>query len=174
MEMMDSQIKVLSKGLSFCLSRMVDWFQLELDFAHFFRNLWLKVAMQNFTEFGLSIKYDFNPTVTSNAIDTYVNLVKNDINALRNEVTYSIRYPNITREEIFAPMELSLNDNITIKLADMGGGIVIMDTVKYTQEIDRQLTDDTVYCRLSGDPVWSIKHKIENILKQAIEENIID
>lgn len=92
-------------------------------------------------DFNLAMKSDFTPSASSNAIDTFINLVKKDISALRSEVMNNIRHPNKSRDEIEALKELAQNTNITIKSTDNGGGIVIMDTSKYNQEIKRQLSD---------------------------------
>lgn len=79
-----------------------------------------------YSDFELIRKSNFSPTVTSNAVDTYMNLVKNYIMVLRNEVIDSTKHPNVTKDEIKALKDLSQNDAITIKPADKGGGIVIM------------------------------------------------
>lgn len=88
-----------------------------------------------------------------------MNLVKNDIVALKNEVIDNIRHSNITKYEIKALKDLSQNDTITIKPADKGGGKVIMDMAKYIREIKRQLSEDIVYTCLNWDPIFSIKNK---------------
>lgn len=124
----------------------MDWFQLEIDLAHFMRNIRLKLYFnqhksQNvepvcydtgfcYADFHLTIRSDFSPTVSSNAIDTFYNLVKKDIETLKNEVMNNIKHPNISREEMEALRELAHNTNVTIKPGDKGGGIVIMDTPK--------------------------------------------
>lgn len=121
----------------FSPSRMIDWFQLELDLTQFFGSLRLKVWFNQqhkpsyaiditklqFMNFDLSIKSDFNPTVTSNAIETFVSLAKKDLNILKVEIVGSIRYHNIMSEEICAlKEELSQNQDTTIKPADKGVG----------------------------------------------------
>lgn len=90
----DTEYKVLSKGLSFCPSAAVDWFQLDIDLMHFFRNLHLKVWAQDqqriqgistsnceleLSDFSLYKKSEFNPPINSCGIDTFRNLVKRDL-----------------------------------------------------------------------------------------------
>lgn len=97
-------------------------------------------------DFNLHVSSEFNPNVTSPALDTFINLVKTDLGKLRDQIRDSgVRYPNITQEEISALKELADNQNITNKLADKDGAIVIMDTHKYMGEIRRQLADTNVY-----------------------------
>lgn len=89
---------------------------------------------------------DFNPNIQGPALETYMNLVKSDLDALRGSIgDGGIRHPNIRREEMAAMNNLASNKNITIKLADKGGAIVIMDTPSYIAEIRRQLSDTNVY-----------------------------
>lgn len=66
------------------------------------------------------------------------------------------------------------NPLITIKLADKGGAVVVMDTEKYCNEIYRQLLDITTYKHLDCYPVWSIKEKLGVILNRAGERGFID
>lgn len=73
--------------------------------------------------------------VQASAIDTFINLVKQDVNMLKTSETFvSFKYPNMTKEEIQALNELSDNHNITIKPADKGGGVVILNTSDYFAE----------------------------------------
>lgn len=118
---------------------------------------------------------EFNPIVTSHALDTYINLVKTDLDVLKNHVKDSdIRHPNITREEMSAMKELANNQNITIKSADKGGAKVIMDTHNNMEEIRRQLAGTQVYQLLSGDPLWTIKTRIDELLKMVLNTGIIN
>lgn len=50
------------------------------------------------------------------------------------------RFKNLSREEKGALRELKRNPHITIKEADKGGAVVILDTADYVAEADRQLS----------------------------------
>lgn len=89
-----AQTRMLSKGLSFCPSTHLNWFQLELDLTQFFRKLKLKVNFSNFsvpvnanvvpkTElwlkmFNLSLGSDFVPAGNFHPLETFMELVRND------------------------------------------------------------------------------------------------
>lgn len=51
---------------------------------------------------------------------------------------------------------------------------MLIDTEKYINEIQRQLSDGTVYTLLQGNPVWFIKADVNKVLKQAVEQETID
>lgn len=124
-----------------------DWFQLELDLHQFLRKIKLRVFFDSknpmdivplhsstgstfcLKDLNLMLKSDFSPMVQASAIDTFINLVKQDVNMLKTSDTcVSFKYPNMTKEEIQALNELSDNHNITIKPADKGGGVVVLKT----------------------------------------------
>lgn len=63
---------------------------------------------------------------------------------------------NLNPFEKLALASLLARRDITIKPADKGGSIVVMDTVKYERGIIRQLSDDQSYAQLDF-----FKYKIE-------------
>lgn len=159
----DTQIDLLSKGLSFCPSHRVDWFQLELEFFFFIRNLKLKVwfdvcnIQSRSTEDGqvtcedeskmcFSLKQyklrkdsDFIPPMVSHPIQTFHDLVKKDLDQLQKMTEGSkLNHPNMTRAELAAMKELADNTLITIKPADKGGAVVVWGTKDYLAEVRRQ------------------------------------
>lgn len=93
-----AQINLLSKGLLFCPSSHMRWFDLELDLLQFFRKLRLKVWFNNvpvtntsavvaniearqqpelcLRNLGLNVGSNFVPSISIPAIDTYIDLVK--------------------------------------------------------------------------------------------------
>uniref|UniRef100_A0A803K106 Reverse transcriptase domain-containing protein n=1 Tax=Xenopus tropicalis TaxID=8364 RepID=A0A803K106_XENTR len=79
----------------------------------------------------------------------------------------------MSKIETAALVELQSMSNITIKPSDKGGAIVILDTDKYITEIERQLSDPSVYIRLRGDPTESFKRELNLMLQDAVQSNII-
>lgn len=151
-------MNVLSKGLSFCPSTKPDWFELELDLTRFFRALKLRVWFGSnprpitepaetehipafrLRDVDLYIPSDFVPNIQSNAIDAYIDAVKKDIKALRcSSENLRFSHPNMSKCEFEALDELVHNHDLTIKPADKGGGIVVMDTSQYIEEAMSQL-----------------------------------
>ena len=77
----------------------------------------------------------------------------------------SKRYDNLTKEERKGLKILKDNPHITIKKADKGSAVVIMNTTDYLREGYRQLQDEQFYQKISGD----ITNKISNsIMEQLI------
>lgn len=134
-----AHISVLFKGLSFCPSPRTDWFQLEMDIQHVIRRLKLRVWFHGkqptqpvsdsrvpvfrLHDLQLSVKSDFMPMLHCPAIETYVNLVKAEVEGLKViENDKPLLHPNMSREEIQALQELDQNHALTIKSADKGWG----------------------------------------------------
>ncbi|CAJ0931144.1 unnamed protein product [Ranitomeya imitator] len=67
-----------------------------------------------------------------------------------------------------------MNTSITIKAADKGGAVVVMDSDKYKAEILRQLADTDVYCKLSGDPTLRFQKELQLMVNEALTDGLID
>ncbi|XP_069486076.1 uncharacterized protein [Ambystoma mexicanum] len=78
-------------------------------------------------------------------------------------------YKNMKPHEMQTIRNLYCDKNITIRPADKGGALVIMNTSDYDAECNRQLQDSTVYAPLDHDPTASIKQNLETILDRAME-----
>lgn len=186
-------MSVLEKGLSFCLFKNIDWFQLELDLhSFFFRAIKLKIWFDKqsteagivgpassseltLTDVQLHLKSDFTPVANHVAFDTFVNVDRLDLEALKmsgqDEMCVN---RNMKLDETNALKELSNNPCLTIKPSGKGGAVVIIDTTDYVNEVYRQLNDQNVYRRLSGDPKFEFLKKIRKVLDSAREEGVID
>lgn len=104
-------------------------------------------------DFHLMLKSDFSPSEHAQLIDIFIPLVKKDIQALRaSGECMGFQQCNMTSDELRAIDELVHNHDFTIKPVDKGGGVMVMDMVKYIAEANRQLADQDVYRPLSGDP----------------------
>lgn len=126
-------------------------------------------------DFELYIKSDFLPPTVFHPVETFVNLVKADFEKFRIDSLHKpLSYPNMTHNEIQALNELTNNHTITIKPADKGGGIVVMDTSTYLQEAYRQLGDTDVYLKLSKDPKWDYERELLGIVDRAHHDKLID
>lgn len=105
----------------------------------------------------------------------YISLIKKEIEDLRSDQEQvPLRHPNLTANEIRALNELANNKNITIKSADKGGGVVIMDTENYVKEAKRQLGDTMVYRKLNSDPKWDFGKKLSALVDKAYKDGVID
>ena len=81
---------------------------------------------------------------------------------------------NLTREEQQALTNLRRYNDIIIKEADKGSGVVVMDRDKYILEGMRQLNDRTVYVRLPEDPTMEMRELVNSKVQQLHADGLID
>ena len=84
-----------------------------------------------------------------------------------------VKVHNINTKQRKALRELAKDKSLTIKPADKGGSIVVMDTLKYIAEGNRQLSDNVTYQKLDGDPTSLYQAKVESRVVQMVEEKEI-
>lgn len=82
-------------------------------------------------------------------------------------------HSNLKKEEYKALNDLKKNDEIIIKKADKGGGLVIMDKSDYIKEAERQLSDANTYMKLSKDPTSDLQTLVSSVLTDAVNDGII-
>ena len=80
---------------------------------------------------------------------------------------------NPTRDEQQAFANLRRYDDIIIKEADKGSGVVVMDKSKCIEEGMRQLSDTDVYVRLLENPTVNMKNKINSTVQQLHNDRCI-
>ena len=85
----------------------------------------------------------------------------------------SKNYRNLTIGEQRALEALRKHDDIVIKQADKGSGVVIMDRTRYVAEAMHQLSDEGVYVALDRDPTSDMSKKGNNRLKKARDDGYI-
>ncbi|XP_040296015.1 uncharacterized protein LOC121007839 [Bufo bufo] len=134
--------------------------------------------MSDFTLGSLNLfsKSNFVPVINEPSVDAYISAVRQGISELRLSSTGKpdFRYPNLTTAEIEALESLRSDPTLTLKPADKGGAVVVMDTTKYVHEIMRQLNDPQVYRILDSDPKFMIADIIRRCLREALSAGIID
>ena len=64
---------------------------------------------------------------------------------LNRTKTPKFHLQNISKEERLAFKELTSNSRITVKPADKGGAVVVLNTIDHINEGLRQLSDDNLY-----------------------------
>lgn len=99
----------------------------------------------------------FVPKVFDASITVFEKLILKDLDILESS-TLRIRH-NISREEALSLQTLASDETLTIKPADKGGGLVILNIETSKQEIDRQLSDEVSYKKLDHDPTPVIQKK---------------
>jgi len=80
---------------------------------------------------------------------------------------------NMTRAQIKAMRSLGNNKSITIKPADKGGAVVIMDTNLYIEEAERQLSNTKYYIKISQPVTPTIIPTVQSILNQLCTQRFI-
>ena len=110
----------------------------------------------------------------------FISLVEKDINDAKNEPKKRPKQ-NLTKGELEALKQLEKRQDIIISNADKGGAVVIMDTDKFIEEADCQLSDSTNYKKLQKDPTLqnnklvndtTTRFKKEKLLPQNIADGL--
>lgn len=186
-ELNAAHMKVLQKGLKFIPFSPPQ----EFDFTVDFYNLTKKMQWRTFfakSEKRQQVSNTYNlktyptklkdtcrgePPIHNASIDVFKRLVLSDT---QRALTQKKKHPhnNLSKQESKALKELTDNDDIIIKRADKGGGTVIMDKSAYIAEAERQLSDHTTYQKLSKNPSPKLQLLIEEVLTDAVNDNIID
>ncbi|CAJ0946012.1 unnamed protein product [Ranitomeya imitator] len=127
-------------------------------------------------QLGLRVSSNYNPPRTYHPVETYISLVKRDVEAdLKSIQKGSIRiHRNLSVIEKDALRNLKENKRIVIKPADKGGSIVVMDKSHYTSIIQSQLNDRTTYQSIDRDPTFDVAREIRLIIKTYKEKGTID
>lgn len=166
----------------------MDTFVLKQDLYRFYRHIRLKAFYSSkpvvsnvslpplsISNLGLKNKGGFVPPTSCAAAELFINKVDEDINQFLHTYDNRDHIPkNMTQEEILALSSLAARKEITIKPADKGGSIVIMNTIQYEREIHRQLADPQVYKCLEVKSTTRVLNRIKKVVGQAVQNNIID
>ena len=153
----EGQITLLSRGLKFIPDRhKVDKLKLLADLAEWERRMRLKEFFYTegtepqtkqdekdpLEKFKVPKKSSFTPNKGRDMwLDMYVEMVKTDIiNSLKK-----LGKLNISPEENDAFLSLLHNDDIVIRPADKGSGIVVLDKVKYVESLQEEMEESDSY-----------------------------
>jgi hypothetical protein len=174
------QEKVLEKGLTFCPTPgRPDYSEIWLDFKEFHRKLELKKFFKdNPTEEIPPIqriftpKSSWRPPVPNKTLETFYRAVKNDLIKI-NRGGSKLTPDNLNKKEREFLKKLKDNPHITIKKADKGSAVVVMNTSDYLREGYQQLNDRQFYQKLDSDPTGNIATKINKVIQEMVDRNLI-
>lgn len=79
---------------------------------------------------------------------------------------------NLTRDESQALKELGNNKNVTIRSADKGGAVVVLDSEIYKRLNLEMLGNKSIYTELSSDPTDRFKQELRGLLDLGVREGI--
>lgn len=109
------------------------------------------------------------PKKTNAPISCFVRNLHADISAILKRRPL----PNLTKFEISALNKLRDNRDITIKPADKGGGICVLDTSDYETKICTMLNDTSVYTPVSHSDHMTVKDNADRLLTALYYDGFI-
>ncbi|CAN7948048.1 unnamed protein product [Ixodes hexagonus] len=170
---------LLSKGLSFCpTTGHFGEFDLLRDLDNFARNLRLREyfhdktnSSHNHMPWRSTTGWTPSPN-RDKCLDIYIEAVQRDIMRAYGERNPKVRN-NLTSLERNCLRSLSARKEITIKPADKGGAIVVLNTADYIKEGCRQLSDRRFYSSLDGNPTTEHTKIVTAALSELVEREKI-
>lgn len=114
----------------------------------------------------------FNPAIpNNNYVETFKKLMFKDIRSLDCKKKGGSYYLN---QQIHrGTNSLSTNENLVIKPADKGGGIVILNKTDYKLEMENLLSDVDTYQLLQGDPTSQYKSALIQLINEGMDLGIL-
>ena len=175
------QLSLLGKGLKFIPTKKnIDFTQLLTDLKTWERRMRLREYFfdneSNNESFDTQEKITIGKSKTwtpeegrDKWLDEYIRQVKEDvIRGLKRNFS-----SNITRAEEKAMKELLTDQSIVIRPADKGSGIVIMDTDKYVDQVEKEMINSTSYCEVKDDKSKQITNKIKKLINEMHKKGSI-
>ena len=183
-QLTNPQIKVLGKGLSFAptppyinniqLAEEIHTFTRRLRLIYHFRNQ-PEPDTQTTTQTTTTPKFKkscWNPPKGENiCLDNICDTVERL--ALETKPVQA-KYSNISPQEREAIKQLKQNQDIIIKPADKGSGVVVMNKEDYMKEAHRQLSDNKTYKLLDQDPTDQFNSEVNREIKILNAMHVID
>ncbi len=199
----EDEISLLLKGLTFCPTPGEPLIkEIKEDLKAFFRRLKLKAHYHeddptpnpnpsqltldsfllntgptsqdddvNVSKFKLKSTWEPDQHQVDPAIETFCRAVLKEVSYF-NPTTP--RTKNVSEPENDALKQLEDNYAITIKKADKGSAVVVMDTVDYINEAHRQLSDTNFYVKLGENRTELFSARIRELLLDLTEMGEID
>ncbi|XP_070549126.1 uncharacterized protein [Ptychodera flava] len=116
-------------------------------------------------------KSHYNPPPNENlTLEAFLSAVEQDI---VNEDNWRQTYDNIDPDERLAIKQLRNNNAITIKAADKGNGIVVMDTQDYINKCLEHLNNTNYYQTLDQDPTEIYTKELQTKIRRWLQKNWI-
>lgn len=115
-------------------------------------------------------KSNWNPPKASTAIEAYLKRVRTEVSQLHTRKAT----PNLTPSQFKALKELASDQNLIIKNADKGSGIVLEDTCQYVRDGLEHLSDAAIYEKVASDPTQSLTEAINAYVHTMYDNGIID
>ena len=193
------QIEALQKGLTFCPTpgspkKSLIWndfqaFHRRLVLQHHFYNdnnildsedrelvNMLAENLDGETNPYQNIHAKFKPKSNWLPNNTHISLKSFKL-AFKNNLLYSkptkSKYNNLTKKQRAGIQELTNNPELTIKKADKGSAVVVMNTKDYFRVGYRQVLDQKFYTRIDSHPTKEVSDRITQKLIQMRSKGLI-
>ena len=158
----EDEVKLLSKGLSFCPTpRRADKDEILDDLESYFRRLRLKEFFLDNEEHSDDddAQPRFRPLSTwmppkggDAALETYIRKFRADVKQQLEVNQLKRCTDNLTSAERIALRGLRQRTDVVIKPADKGSAVVVLSKEDYIDEAERQLNNRAHYAPLNADP----------------------
>ena len=115
-------------------------------------------------------KSGWKPQPPNRTLDLFQRSIKQEILKCKTKVKH---FNNLTKDERTGLKTLRDNPHITIKKADKGSAVVVMNTTDYLREGYRQLLDENFYQKIPNDITNKISERIADQLTKMRSLNLI-
>ena len=182
-ELSAPQLSLLEKGLKFIPSRHeVDKVKLLADLSEWERRMRLAEYFYNRDDdtkeqtkdsadkFMVKKKSTFTPNAgRDKCLDLYIDLVKDDVmGSLKKS-----KKINLTKEENSAFHELLHNEDIIIRPADKGSGIVVIDKEEYIESLEKEMEQSSAYERTDNDRTEEAHKKVKKLVNKMNRDGLV-
>lgn len=168
----------LDKGIKFAPKKGLNKFETYVGVQKFIRKLNIKkyYALNPVEKMVINNKFTnlrnnsvFNPHVANNK---YVDLFKKLVTTELEQLPIKRAYEHRDFKKGLSALEK--RDDIVIRPADKGGGIVVLSLQQYKDEMNRILSDNSTYHTLSADPSKVFKKELDLIIKQGVDNKFLN
>jgi len=177
-ELTPSEIALLSKGLKFIpTTNKYDVTKLHSDLLEWERRMRLKEYfhgkqsdLKEETKPWLKKKSNFTPVPgRDTSLDAYIEAVKRDVMSGLKDTIES----NVSAEESKAMKTLLDDNNIVIRPADKGSGIVVVDTADYVMNMEKEMNDKESYQISNGNGKEESIKIVKKVANKLYREGLI-
>ncbi|CAG2190284.1 CFT1 [Mytilus edulis] len=174
-------MSLLSKGLSFIpaqkkvnigkvLADLTEW-ERRMRLKEYFYNIKEHEEVKEKSECSKTRRKnkDFTPKPGKNIwLDTYIEVVKGDVmNGLKQRKSI-----NLTTKEENALKDILQDDDIVIRPADKGSGIVVINKEEYFKKLEEEITNNDTYSETEQNTTHQITKKVKSLVNRMKKRGI--
>ncbi|XP_078515130.1 vomeronasal type-2 receptor 26-like [Lissotriton helveticus] len=171
----------LNKGMSFVPTNDTSALETNVAFFKFMRKLRLRHYFSNVMECQSEQDSPLDETKfkpkskhmapsSHKILDFFEDTVKRDLAKIRYK---SMKRKNFTVHDYHTVQSITHNPQLTLKQADKGGALVVMDTEYYNKKVHEHVQDQHTYLPLDNDPTNLLQKGLAELLQEACIAGII-